>query len=101
VVVLTPLGLLAPGGAFGEDAPVDLDLGKYHLQAVPSGLNDYNDFWTHTVLGGYGFSSGERETLGYLISAVVGIAAVGVAIFLVVTLVRWVSRRAEETALAA
>jgi len=26
VVALTPLGLLAPGGAFGEDAPDDLNL---------------------------------------------------------------------------
>ena len=38
LVVLTPLGLLAPGGAFGEDAPDDLDLQKYHLDAVPTGL---------------------------------------------------------------
>ena len=35
MVLLTPLGLLAPGGAFGEDAPEDLDLGKYGLSAVP------------------------------------------------------------------
>ena len=37
MAVLTPLGLLAPGGAFGEDAPEDLDLAKYHLGAVPTG----------------------------------------------------------------
>src|SRR5262249_19658774 len=38
MVLLTPLGLLAPGGAFGEDTPADLDLGKYGLQAIPAGL---------------------------------------------------------------
>ena len=40
--VLTPLGLLAPGGAFGEDAPANLDLAKYHLSAVPNGLAKYS-----------------------------------------------------------
>ena len=41
MVVLTPLGLLAPGGAFGEDAPQHLDLQKYDLDAVPNGLRHY------------------------------------------------------------
>src|SRR4051794_27126000 len=52
--VLTPLGLLAPGGAFGESRPKDLDLAKYHLQAVPEGLQKYSDFWGNTLLPGYG-----------------------------------------------
>jgi cobalt/nickel transport system permease protein len=101
MVVLTPLGLLAPGGAFGEDAPVDLNLAKYHLQAVPTGLNQYNDFWIHTVLGGYGFSSGQHANLGYLLSAIVGIAAVAVAVFLVVTVVRFITGRRDEPAYGA
>ena len=41
MVVLTPLGLLAPGGAFGEDAPEDLDLGQLGLSTVPTGLANY------------------------------------------------------------
>src|SRR5262245_58691751 len=45
MVLLTPLGLLAPGGAFGEDSPADLDLRRYHLDAVPSGLRHYAGFW--------------------------------------------------------
>jgi cobalt/nickel transport system permease protein len=101
MVVLTPLGLLAPGGAFGEDDPVDLDLGKYHLNGVPSGLNNYYDFWSHTVLGGYGFASGQHETVGYLLSAVIGIAAVGIVVGLVVTLVRLIARRAEDAVVGA
>ncbi len=35
LVALTPLGLIAPGRAFGEDSPGDLDLHRYHLDAVP------------------------------------------------------------------
>jgi cobalt/nickel transport system permease protein len=96
MVVLTPLGLLAPGGAFGEDAPVDLNLEKYGLSAIPSGLQDYNEAWSHAILGGYGSSAGRHETLGYILSAVVGVVAVGLIIFIVVTAVRLLSGRREK-----
>jgi cobalt/nickel transport system permease protein len=98
MVVLTPLGLLAPGGAFGEQAPVDLNLNSYHLQAVPSGLNDYNGFWTHTVLGGYGFGAGQHEYLGYILSALVGILAAGAGVFALVSVLRALARRQPEMA---
>ena len=88
LVLLTPLGLLAPGGAFGEDAPADLDLQKYGLRAIPAGLNRYNGFWSHQVLGGYGFSNGQNATLGYLLSAVVGIVVIAVGVALVWALLR-------------
>nr|WP_202896442.1 cobalt transporter CbiM [Actinopolymorpha pittospori] len=70
--VVSPLGLLAPGGAFGEDAPEDLDLAKYHLSAVPTGLAKYTDFWGHTLLPGYG-NGGAWQ---YILSAVVGMAVI-------------------------
>ncbi|HVX46038.1 MAG TPA: cobalt transporter CbiM, partial [Mycobacteriales bacterium] len=92
MVLLTPLGLLAPGGAFGEDAPKDLDLGKYHLKAVPTGLAHWNGFWKHTLLDGYGFAGGAHADLAYLLSALVGIVAVGVSIFLIAIAVRQIGR---------
>jgi cobalt/nickel transport system permease protein len=102
MIVLTPIGLLAPGGAFGEDAPVDLNLHKYHLSAIPAGLHKYYGFWSHTLLGGYGFSDGKNEVLGYLLSAVVGIAAIGAVIFLIVTAIRFLMRiRGERADVAA
>ena len=64
LALVTPLGLIAEGGAFGEDAPADLDLGRYGLNAVPEGLNRYNGFWSHTVLGDYGFRSRRRHGRG-------------------------------------
>lgn len=88
MIVLSPLGLLAPGEAFGEDAPKNLDLGRYGLRAVPAGLEKWNSFWSHTVLGGYGFNSGDHPVLGYILSAIVGAIAVGLAILLVFLLVR-------------
>ncbi|MWA05172.1 cobalt transporter CbiM [Actinomadura sp. LD22] len=93
MAVLTPLGLLAPGGAFGEDAPEDLDLHKYGLSAVPSGLNKYNGFWHHALFDGYDFTSDAHPTIGYIVSAVVGIAIVGAAIFLITAAVRWAAAR--------
>jgi cobalt/nickel transport system permease protein len=56
MVVLTPLGLLAPGHAFGE---------------VPLG-----GAWHHAFLDGYGFAGDRHPVLGYLVSSVVGVLAV-------------------------
>jgi cobalt/nickel transport system permease protein len=92
LVVLTPLGLLAPGGAFGEDNPSSLDLGKYNLRAVPAGLAKWSSFWDHSLLGGYGFSNGEHSNIGYIISAVVGMAVIAVGVYIVFLVVRLVGR---------
>jgi cobalt/nickel transport system permease protein len=92
MIVLSPLGLLAPGGAFGEDAPANLDLARYHLGAVPAGLNGYTGWWSHTLLDGYGFSDGSNARLGYVVSAVIGAIAVGVAIAFAIAAIRLVTR---------
>jgi cobalt/nickel transport system permease protein len=92
MVLLTPLGLLAPGGAFGEDAPADLDLKSHGLDAVPSGLLKWSGFWHHTLLDGYGFSSGSNPNLAYLVSAVLGVAVTGTAIYVVAVLIRFTRR---------
>jgi cobalt/nickel transport system permease protein len=94
LALLTPIGLLAPGGAFGEDAPGDLDLAKVHLSVVPDGLNKWNGFWHHTVLGGYDFTDDAHPWLGYLVSASVGIAVVGALVY---AIARLVAARAART----
>jgi cobalt/nickel transport system permease protein len=93
MVLLTPLGLLAPGGAFGEDAAANLDLGKLGLNAVPAGLARYNEFWSHAVLGGYGFADGQHANLAYILSAIVGIAVVAALVFALAKLVELAVRR--------
>lgn len=97
MVLLTPLGLLAPGGAFGEDAPRDLNPHSLGLSAIPAGLNRYNGFWRHTLFPDYGFASGAHPTLAYIVSAVVGIAVVGIVIFGVAVLARAVLGRGRRT----
>jgi cobalt/nickel transport system permease protein len=98
LVVLTPLGLLAPGGAFGEDSPSNLDLGRFNLKAVPTGLARWSSFWNHAVLRGYGFKSGEHPNVVYILSALVGMAAIAAVVYLVFVVVRVVARvRADDS----
>ncbi|MDT5091194.1 MAG: cobalt/nickel transport system permease protein [Mycobacterium sp.] len=97
-VALTPLGLLAPGGAFGEDAPEDIDLGPLGLKAIPTGLAKYTGFWNHAVLGDYGFSDGSHPVLGYLLSAVIGIIVVGAVVYLIVLAVNVIGAKRAKPA---
>ena len=96
LVVLTPLGLVAPGGAFGEDAPANLDLGKYNLRAVPTGLARWSSFWDHAVLDRYGFDSGAHPNIGYILSAVVGLVAIAVFAGVVLLAGRLIGRRTHD-----
>jgi cobalt/nickel transport system permease protein len=96
MIVLSPLGLLAPGTAYGEDAPGELDLGEYGLNAIPSGLEKYNGFWKHTLLPDYGFSSGKHANLAYVLSAVFGALVVGAVIFVLVASIRALTRQGAD-----
>jgi cobalt/nickel transport system permease protein len=96
MAVLTPLGLLAPGGAFGEDTPGRLDLRRYHLGAVPDGLAHYAGFWHHAIFDGYGFGNDRHPAVGYLVSAFVGIAAIALVAVVVVGIGRQVRRVRER-----
>ncbi|GAA1855263.1 cobalt transporter CbiM [Pseudonocardia ailaonensis] len=92
LVVLTPLGLLAPGGAFGEDSPADLQ-SSLGLSAVPTGLARYSDLWQSALFPDY--LSGSPWT--YVVSAVVGIVVVGLVVHGAgLLLVRLLNRRATE-----
>ena len=93
MVALTPLGLLAPGGAFGEDAPEDLDLAAYGLDAVPSGLRTYAGFWHNALFDGYAFADERHPELAYILSALVGVAAIVVTVGVVVLVARVLQRR--------
>ena len=94
MVVLTPLGLLAPGSAFGEDSPNDLT-SNLGLSAVPTGMARYTDFWQSTLFPDY--LSGSPWT--YIVSAVVGVLVVGLVVYVIgLVLARVVGRRADDRA---
>jgi cobalt/nickel transport system permease protein len=86
LALLSPLGLLAPGGAFGEAAPEDLPLTELGLDAVPEGMARFAGFWSHALLGDYGFADGDNAALAYLVSALIGILVVGLAVLVVARL---------------
>jgi cobalt/nickel transport system permease protein len=69
MVILTPVGLLAPGSAFGEDLPP-----------------------TVGVLRGYDVTGGAHPMLGYLASAAVGLGAIALVAVGAFTLARRRSR---------
>lgn len=93
MAALTPLGLLAPGGAFGEAAPEDLDLGRYRLDAVPAGLRHYAGFWHNALFDGYGFAGDAHPALGYIASALVGLAAIAATVGAAIVGLRALARR--------
>ena len=92
MAALTPLGLLAPGRAFGEAGPRDLDLKKYHLGALPDGLRHYAGFWHHALFNGYDFSHDKHPAIGYLLSAGFGILVLGVVVLAAYAIARLLRR---------
>jgi cobalt/nickel transport system permease protein len=97
MVLLTPLGLLAPGGAFGESAPSNLDLHEYHLDAVPHGLQHYAGFWHNTLFNGYDFAGDKHPNVGYIVSALFGVVVVALVLLVVATVVRFIQPRQRLT----
>jgi cobalt/nickel transport system permease protein len=98
MAILVPLGLIATGTAFGEGAPDELDVKKYGLDAVPTGLAKYNDWWSHALFPGYDVEDGTHPTVGYYLSAVIGtlvIVALIIGLFFVARLLR--RRRSTRT----
>jgi cobalt/nickel transport system permease protein len=97
MVALVPFGLLATGGAFGEDSPEDLNLKKYGLNAVPTGLKKYSDFWSHALFPGYDFKNGSHPNVGYYVSALLGTLLIAGVIFGIFLFVRVLRRRHRDT----
>ncbi|HBF39604.1 MAG TPA: cobalamin biosynthesis protein [Firmicutes bacterium] len=76
VILLTPLGLLAPGGAWGEWG---LDEIKQKIGFVPQGMSHFNP-GIKNLLPDYSLPSFNKNffqsALGYILSAVVGVTLI-------------------------
>lgn len=76
-IVLSPLGLIASGTAFGEWG---VDQLEEEAGFIPAGLAKMADLWHHAPLPGYGISgfsdSLMQSAAGYIISALVGVVLV-------------------------
>lgn len=85
-ILLSPLGLIATGTAFGEWG---LDELPEEVGFIPAGLEKFADFWTKSPLPDYGvpgLDAGFAQSAGgYILSAVVGV-------FLVVAMISLLSK---------
>ena len=83
LIVASPLGLLAPGTAWGEWGTAELS--RLGLQSIPAGLDKLSGIWgaplADYVVPGLGSTS-----LGYVLSAMLGVVVVGVLTWLFLTL---------------
>lgn len=84
LMVASPLGLLAPGTAWGEWGTQQLK--ERGLAAVPSGLEKLSGLWG-APLAGYRFHALGNASLGYLLSAVLGILTVAFVVWLFTRLI--------------
>lgn len=84
LAVATPLGLLAPGTAWGEWSAQELT--RRGLSFIPAGLRQLENLWG-APLAGYGVRTLGNAALGYLLSAALGILLVALCAWLFATLV--------------
>jgi hypothetical protein len=77
LIIISPLGLLATGTAFGEWGLEEL---VDEVGFIPAGLAKFSDFWQHVLLPDYSVPGMEasfgQAAAGYIISAVVGVLLV-------------------------
>jgi cobalt/nickel transport system permease protein len=93
LIIATPLGLLAPGTAWGEwgsDQLANLGLGF-----VPQGLAKLETLWG-APLAGYDLPALGNSNLGYVLSAVVGIVLIAIVAWLFTALLTSGSRSAAK-----
>lgn len=84
LILASPLGLLAPGTAWGEWGANQLaELG---IKSVPYGLEKLSNLWG-APLAGYNLPVLGNANLGYLLSAVLGILVIMVVVWLFTMLV--------------
>ncbi|MDQ2999329.1 MAG: cobalt transporter CbiM [Chloroflexota bacterium] len=98
LMVLSPLGLLAAGTAWGEWAPEDFSTpeGRQEIQAgsvnqappegAPAGLDQLSSFWTAPIPD-YAPPFMQSESFGYILSAVFGTGL----IILTFLLINWIA----------
>ncbi|MGO0123567.1 PDGLE domain-containing protein [Desulfothermobacter acidiphilus] len=82
LIVLSPLGLLAKGSAWGEWGSDEL---KEMLGHVPEGLAKLSGTW-HALMPDYGLPGYDQtfgqQALGYILAAVVGVVLIALVAYI-------------------
>ncbi len=93
LIVITPLGLLAEGTAFGEWSSEEL---QKELGYVPSGISHGESLWT-SLFPGYTIGGLEnsflQSSIGYILSAVAGIVLIYIVI---IALGKFIAKKEED-----
>jgi len=70
LIVITPIGLLAPGTAWGEWGAQELT--RLGLSFIPKGVNQLSGLWS-APMRGYNVPALGNANAGYILSAIVGV----------------------------
>jgi cobalt/nickel transport system permease protein len=84
LILASPLGLLAPGTAWGEWGTRQLEARGF--QTVPAGFAKLSGLWG-APLAGYNLRALGNASLGYLLSAILGISIITFLVWLFATLI--------------
>ncbi|HYC06749.1 MAG TPA: cobalt transporter CbiM [Candidatus Binatia bacterium] len=100
--IVAPLGLIAPGFAYGEGSTQDVEAAFGY---IPQGLHDLSSIFS-APLSGYNvplpfFSDANADlwhaAIGYEIAGIVGMLLCGVAVYAIATAIRRYGRRAPDS----
>ena len=83
LIVATPLGLLAPGTAWGEWGAEEL--GELGLTFIPAGMQQLAGLWSAPIPD-YDVPAMGNASLAYILSAVTGVLIVGIIVWLFTSL---------------
>ncbi len=89
LIVLTPIGLVAPGTAWGEWSRAELE--QLGLGYIPAGFDRWSSLWS-APLSGYDLPWLNHSMAGYLLSAAVGV----VLILAVISALGWLLMRLSQ-----
>ena len=84
LIVLVPVGLLAPGTAWGEWGTEQLS--SQGLAFIPQGMAKLSGLWS-APLSGYDLPALKNSNLGYVLSGIVGTIVIGIVAWLFTMLV--------------
>ncbi len=90
LIVLTPIGLLAPGTAWGEWGREELD--QLGLGYIPAGFDKWSNLWS-APFSSYELPALDNLTVSYVLSAILGVAV----IFIAISAIAWIVSRNEQT----
>jgi cobalt/nickel transport system permease protein len=84
MIVLVPVGLLAPGTAWGEWGTQQLS--RLGFAFIPEGMAKLSGLWS-APLPGYNLPALKNASLGYLLSGITGTIVIGIVVWLFTMLV--------------